>query len=41
MDSQPGPAAGGGPLAGIRVADFGQYVAGPMAACCWPTWGRT
>jgi crotonobetainyl-CoA:carnitine CoA-transferase CaiB-like acyl-CoA transferase len=36
VDSQPGPgtgpaAAGGGPLAGIRVADFGQYVAGPMA----------
>jgi crotonobetainyl-CoA:carnitine CoA-transferase CaiB-like acyl-CoA transferase len=41
VDSQPGTAqsgtvpsgtaAGTGPLAGVRVADFGQYVAGPLA----------
>ena len=30
-----------GALDGIRVIDFGQYIAGRWLECCWRTKGQT
>jgi hypothetical protein len=31
----------GGVLTGVRVLDFGRYIAGPTAPRCWPIWVPT